>query len=265
MDKLISSKDNPNIKLYQKLAASKKYRTEYKMFTLEGLRLITDAVNENAELHCVFLTESFSKKHSVHGDALDFLIGKLRNKVMYISDELGNKLASTEGTQGIFAICRIPSSPRLSDIIRPNGKYIVLHNIQDPGNMGTIIRTADAMGVDSIISIRSCDIYNPKTVRSTMGSLFRTKICLSDEDECFEMFSKHNITSYAAVIDKNAISLTDCNFYGGSAVFIGNEGSGLPDDVAARCSEKLTIHMHGNVNSLNAATAAAIIMWELTK
>lgn len=262
LQQIITSKDNATIKLYQKLCANKKYRTEHRMFTLEGLRLITDAVNENAELHCVLATETFLKKH---GEALDFLPEKARKKALFISDELGEKLALTEGTQGVFAMCGIPENPPLSDAIKSEGRYIVLHTIQDPGNMGTVIRTADAMGVDAVIAVNCCDIYSPKVTRSTMGSLFRMKMCTAAAEDVFEEFRKKNVTSYAAVIDSDALSLADCRFEKGAAVLIGNEGNGLPAEITAMCDKKLTICMHGNVNSLNAATAASIIMWELTK
>lgn len=256
MQQTVTSKDNPSIKLFQKLSSNKKYRSEYRMFTLEGLRLIKDAVNENAPLHCIFITEGCMEK-------ADFLPKNVQT--MIISDELGKRLAMTEGTQGIFAICRMPENPNISSVIKSSGKYIVLHNLQDPGNMGTIIRTADAMGVDGVIAINCCDIYNPKTIRSTMGSLFRTKLCICGEEEAFTELTSKGITSYASVIDSDAQSLADISFEEGAAVFIGNEGNGLPSETADRCSKKLTIKMNGNVNSLNAATAASIIMWELTK
>ncbi len=263
---VINSKDNSTIKLFRKLSSNKKYRSEFDMFTLEGVRLIRDAVQENAELHYVLITESCYKKLSEHGEALDFLNEEnIIKKTALISDDLGSSLASTDGTQGIFAICAALDNPPISDTINSSGRYILLYNIQDPGNMGTVIRTADAMGISAVISVNSCDIYSPKVVRSTMGSLFRMKVCIASEDEAFQTFRDKKITTYAAVIDSDALSLTDCKFSNGSAVLIGNEGNGLPSDVVAKCDHKLTIHMNGNVNSLNAATAASIIMWELTK
>lgn len=235
------------------------------MFPLEGLRLIKDAAAENAELHCVMITEGCMKKLSEHGEALDFLPERARERTLFISDELGERLASTEGTQGIFATCEAIDTSGISDAIKSNGRYIMLHNIQDPGNMGTVIRTADAMGINAVIAVNCCDVQSPKTVRATMGSLFRMKICVASADEAFAEFKEKNIISYAAVVGRDALSLTDCRFKDGSAVLIGNEGNGLPEEIIARCSHSLTIHMHGNVNSLNAATAASIIMWELTK
>lgn len=258
----ITSRDNPNIKLYMKLASGKKYRRENGMFTLEGIRLVQDAIKENAELHSVFVTESCMEKLSQHGEALDFPEAA---RVFEIPDEIGARMSSTDSAQGIFAVCRILEKPSFSDTVRSGGKYLLLHSVQDPGNLGTIIRTADAVGVDAVFLADCCDLYNPKVVRSTMGSLFRLNVSEIKFDETFPVFAERNVPSFAAVIDSDAVSLTECDFSQGGVILIGNEGNGLPREVSEMCSEKLTIKMQGNVNSLNAAMAAGIIMWELVK
>lgn len=260
---IISSKDNSNIKLYLKLLSNKKYRQEFGLFVLEGTRLCLDAVKENAELHCVFVTKTAQEKYS---EALDLLNEKVGEKLFLISDELGERLSDTNGTQGIFAICNILDKKKLNVTICSNGKYIVLNNLQDPGNVGTIIRTADSIGISAVILCDCCDIYNPKVIRSTMGSLFRLTILdnCNFSDVLTELKTKGLVT-YAAVIDTDAIPLTDCDFSGGAAVVIGNEGNGLPPETADLCDKKLTIKMQGNVNSLNAAMATGIIMWEMLR
>lgn len=258
----ITSKDNPNIRLYQKLLSGKKYRRENGMFTLEGVRLVSDAISENAELHSVFVTENCLERLSQHGEALNF---QDRERVFLISDELADKMSATENSQGIFAICRTLDKPLFSDTIKNGGKYLLLHSLQDPGNLGTVIRTADAVGVDAVFLADCCDLYNPKVVRSTMGSLFRLNVSEVKFDEVFPLFEKRGVPTFAAVIDPDAVSLTECDFSKGGAVLIGNEGNGLPREVSSMCSERVTIKMQGNVNSLNAAMAAGIIMWELMK
>lgn len=261
MRQYIASKENDNIKLFKKIASAKKYRSEYGLFPLEGVRLVDDAEKENAEICFVIVAETASEK-------LGELLGKLEEKcgkILIVPDELASSLAQTQGTQGIFAACKMPKSISVGELVKERGKYAVLVQLQDPGNMGTIIRTADAMGVDGIIAVNCCDIYNPKTVRSTMGSLFRMKIANAAEDEAFAALENKGIETFASVIDTDAVSLTDCSFKNGAAVLIGNEGNGLPRETVSRCDKKLTIKMNGNVNSLNAATAASIIMWELTK
>lgn len=269
----ITSSENPNIKLYRKLAGGKKYRRESGLFTLEGTRLVADAIAENAKLQTVFVTESCLEKISrgetaVPREALEFPAGsegKAETEVFLISDGIGEKMSSTDNSQGIFAVCGCLDKPPVSDTIKSGGKYILLHKVQDPGNLGTIIRTADAMGVDAVFLAECCDLYNPKTVRSTMGSLFRMNVYEVGFDEVFPLFGQRCVPSFAAVIDSDAVSLTDCDFSRGGVVLIGNEGNGLPKEVSEMCGHRLTVKMHGSVNSLNAAMAAGIIMWELVK
>ena len=129
-----------------------------------------------------------------------------------------------------------------------------------------IIRTADALGLDGVIFSESCDIYNPKTVRATMGSIFRIPVYHEvSSDILFERLKEAEIPSYAAVVDDNAASVSDMTFDKGGAVFIGNEGNGLSEEIQGMCSKSITIKMTGNTESLNAAMAAGIIMWELMK
>lgn len=257
---IITSKDNPVIKLYQRLSSSKKERLEYGLFVLEGLRIVEDALREDSGISHLILTKNAAEKF---GDAL-FQADLRDAKTIVISNELGNKIAQTTQTQGVFAICRIPVKRKMT--FKENGKYVVLFGLQDPGNVGMIIRTADALGMDGIIMSGSCDLYSPKVIRSTMGSVFRTEIFIeNDSDALFDMLEKNNIISCASVIDSDAEQITGCDFSGGQAVFIGNEGNGLPHDISMRCTKRITIPMCGSINSLNAAMAAGIIMWELAK
>lgn len=129
-----------------------------------------------------------------------------------------------------------------------------------------IIRTADALGIDGVILSGSCDLYSPKVIRATMGSVFRMKIFVENNtDRLFELLESGGAETSAAVIDYDAEKVTECRFDGIQAIFIGNEGNGLPRDVAMRCDRRVTIPMNGSINSLNAAMAAGILMWELKK
>ncbi len=260
MENIITSKDNPVIKLYQKLSSSKKERFEYGLFVLEGARIVCDAVREDSGItHMIFTKQAYEKYGS------ELLQADLRDtRTLVISNELGSRIASTEKTQGIFAICRIPQPQK--PVFRDNGRYVVLYGLQDPGNVGMVIRTADALGMDGVLMCQCCDLYSPKVIRSTMGSVFRMDITLaSDADELFTMLSEGGAETSAAVIDKDAMPVTECSFSGRQAVFIGNEGSGLPPEIASRCDRKIIIPMQGSINSLNAAMAAGILMWEIRK
>lgn len=260
MENIITSKDNPVIKLYQKLSSSKKDRLQYGLFVLEGLRIVEDSIRESAGItHLISTVSAYEKLGS------SILQADLRDtKLVVISNELGNRIAATDTTQGIFAICRIPvkKEPKFSE----NGRYIVLYGLQDPGNVGMIIRTADALGIDGIILSGCCDLYSPKVIRSTMGSVFRAELFIeNDSEKLFAMLKSAGVMTSAAVIDEAAEKITECGFSGSQAVFIGNEGSGLPRETALRCDRRITIPMCGTINSLNAAMAAGIIMWELRR
>ena len=260
LDNIITSKDNPVIKLYQKLASSKKERLQYGLFVLEGLRITEDALREESGLSHLIMTKQAYEKYGA-----ELLQADLRDtKTLVISNELGNKIASTNTTQGVFGICRIP--PEREPVFTDNGRYAVLYGLQDPGNVSMIIRTADALGIDGIFLCGSCDLYSPKVIRSTMGSVFRENIYIvTDTDRLFELFSAAEVETSAAVIDTDALRITSYKPEGRQAVFIGNEGNGLPRDIALRCTRRITIPMNGTINSLNAAMAAGILMWELCK
>lgn len=248
------------MKLYRKLSSSKKFRAEYGLFVAEGLRITKDALLEKGVAEQLLLTETAAGKFS---DELFPVISR-NVRVTVISDELGNKISSTQQTQGVFVICRMPPDRSIS--FSGDGKYIVLCNVRDPGNAGMIIRTADALGIGGVIMSGCCDLYSPKVIRSTMGSVFRMNIRTEDNiDKVFDILKNAGIRTYAAVIDDGADPVGSFRFVPPSAVFIGNEGNGLPADVSQRCDRKITIPMSGRTDSLNVAMAAGIIMWELSR
>ena len=258
---VITSKDNPAVRLYMKLSSSKKERKNSGLYVLEGFRLIEDAVKEKAMIKELLFTEAAYDKYYMELSQVDLK----EVTILIISNELGIKISCTEKPQGVFAVCSMPPALSLDREIKKDGRYVVLHELQDPGNLGMIIRTADAVGMDGVILSESCELYSPKVIRSTMGSAFRMKIFeTKNVDEVFECLEAKGITSYAAVIDKDAEDLRDCKFEGGCAVFIGNEGNGLPLSVSSRCTVRATIKMTGHINSLNAAMATGIFMWEMS-
>lgn len=257
----VTSVSNEKVKLYRKLARSSKERSERGLFVTEGVRITADAAGENF-LSTVFVTEKCLRKHS---GALSPVIESSSGKIYIISENVAEHLSDTDASQGIFAICKRPDNISPNDLIKEGGKYVVLCNLQDPGNMGTIIRTADACGIDGVICCGCCDIYNLKTVRSAMGSILHIGISVSDEDSAFAALQDKKIKTYAAVLSGYEKLITECSFTSGAAVFIGNEGRGLSPETSERCGIRMTVPMKGRANSLNAAAAAGIIMWELTK
>lgn len=261
---LITSKDNPNIKLYMKLRDRKKARTENNMFVLEGARIIADAVKESVKIHCAFVTDEAAIKYPETVSLLSEAIG---DRLHFIPLEIASKLSDTVGSQGVFAIAAALDKTIDVAKIENGGKFLILNCVQDPGNVGTILRVADAVGIDGVFLCgNSCDVYNPKIVRSTMGSLFRLPICDSlSYSETLSLLRDNNIATYASVIDTDAASVRGFDFGERCAVVIGNEGNGLSREEALMCDMRITIKMNGNINSLNAAMAAGIILWEMTK
>ena len=147
------------------------------------------------------------------------------------------------------------------------GKFIALENIQDPSNMGTILRTAEAIGVNGvIISQNSCDIYNPKSLRGSMGAVFRIPVLVVENmSEEIIKLNDEGFTTYAAVPDKNAININKTSFKDASVIVLGNEGNGLAKETMSSCMYLITIPMLGRAESLNVATAASIMMWEMVR
>ncbi|MDR0991631.1 MAG: RNA methyltransferase [Ruminococcus sp.] len=241
----ITSPVNDNIKLYKSLTALSKARRETGLFTLEGLRLISDA---DIQFHTVFYTpENADKINGIKADRL-----------FEITEEIAEKISDTKSPQGLFAIAEIPHGK-----VTCGGKILVLHSLRDPGNLGTIIRAADAFGISGILAIDCADIYSPKTVRAAMGALFRANIEKCDEETAFEKLGGYD--TFAAVLSDGAETLGEFVFPEKSAIFIGNEANGLPDETIEKCKRRVTIKMRGNAESLNAASAASILLYEFLK
>lgn len=258
---LIASKDNPKIKLYKKLASSRKARTEQGLFVAEGMRGIVDIAGE-AEIEALFCTEAALEKYAGVLDT-ERLALIPADKRFTVTDEVAQKMSDTGSTQGVFAIVKRLDLP-LGETL-PMGKYLVLDELQDPGNLGTMIRTAAAVGLTGVILAGNCvDLYNPKTVRSAMGSMTKVRIYTEkDTARTLSVLEKSGIKTYAAVV-RGGSGVSETDFSGGCAVVIGNEGRGLSESTADMCGGKVTIRMRGDTESLNAAIAGTILVWEMS-
>ena len=253
----ITSRENPAVKHYIRLRDKKKARQEEKLFVAEGLRIVRDALQKPYSVQQLFLTETAFEKYQQ-----DLLCEEV-SQIFQIPDAVGKWMSDTEHTQGIFAVCHMPEQKQK---MQPDGNYLVLCQLQDPGNMGMILRTCDALGTDMLLMTECCDIYSPKVIRATMGSIFRVPFLeVPSWKELFHQLEELEITSYASVPAKNAVSLAETNFPSGSAVWIGNEGNGLPEALIQSCQQKITIPMKGGAESLNAAMAAGIFLWEMMR
>lgn len=253
----LESVDNFRIKRYKKLADSKKYRYEEGLFILEGLRLVFDAVKSGIEIFEIYIEEEKLEKLRNDVEKLNF------NRVYLISKEISGKIAETVSPQGIFGVFKIPCLSAEFDFTK---KYVMLDKIQNPDNLGAISRTAEALGISGIVLSGGCDIYNPKALRSSMGSLLRIPVFpISDAVKAVNEFLSKDMRVYITVPQKKALSIKNADFSGGVVAVIGNEANGVCKELLESRAEKLTVDMKGNAESLNASAAAIILMWEMCR
>lgn len=261
----ISSKDNTKIKYVKKLISNANFRKSEKKFVVEGVRLSYDAFLNDIIIKEVYYNESAENKFS---DKLKSIIN-CAEYVYKIADNILPAISCTQNPQGIVCVCeKLDKHFNLNKIINVR-RFIILENIQDPANLGAILRTADALGINFIfMSNDCCDIYNSKVLRASMGAIFRLNISFFDDFyEIVRNLKYNNIKIFAAVPDKFAKFITNVNFneMKAVAIAIGNEGNGLLKQSIALCDECVTIPMSENAESLNASMAAGILMWEMMR
>ncbi len=259
---IIKSKDNKTIKYIGKLISSSKYRKEEQKFVVEGVRLCEEALKNNAEISCFVYSLSALEKYI---DIINKLKGVAKT-VLCVEDRIFSTLSDTKTPQGVLCVVKTLDKQTHFDTIRKNGIILALDNIQDPSNLGTILRSADALGISLVVlSSDCCDVYSPKVVRGSMGAVFRIPFFITPDLSLFIAdFNRYGV-SYACVLDDTAVTVNEAEFNAPVLSVIGNEGNGVSKKVIDICSKKLYIPMHNNAESLNAAVAASIIMWEMKK
>ncbi len=257
----ISSKDNQNIKNAVKLKKSAKYRCKTQSFVAEGVRVCYDAMLSNAEISAFFVTEEASQKNNSKYSELE----KYADKTFVVTPEIFSLISDTETPQGFLCVIKALDKINLFDTIKNGRKFLALDNVQDPNNLGTILRSAEAFGLSGIVmSSDCCDIYSPKVVRGSMGAVFRLPFMTCNSIADF-LSENPTLNSFAAVVDSDAEPITNVSFNDTCIVVVGNEGNGLKNETIKACKHKITIPMNGKAESLNASTAASIIIWEMIK
>ncbi len=255
----LTSRDNALIKEMSKLLCDAKYRRKSGQFVIEGARLCADAVRSNVRVIAALATPSAAVRYEAEWQ----MITGVAARVDTISESLSKHLSDTDSPQGVFCLCERPMLSAFA--VKPNGVYLALENLQDPGNIGTVIRTAEAFGIDGVIlSSGCCDVYNPKVLRASMGGVFRLPMHIADDFVSELAAMSEHIPVLACVVDADACPVTAAPKSGAVAV-IGNEGNGMSDSAVAACSHRVTIPMAGRAESLNASMAAGILLWELCR
>ena len=259
----ITSATNPRIKRLTALRRKAKSRREEQAFIIEGERLYRDTPREF--LKEIYMTEEFLEQKL--GGAAQETGGATQENITIITPQIMQKISDTDTPQGVLCVAKMPSYDRedlLGDEKKGNPLLLILENIQDPGNLGTMMRTAEAAGVTGVLMSRdTVDLFNPKTVRATMSAIFRVPFLYTDDlvGEIQRLQKENGIAVYAAHLRASKpYDEADCT--GACAFLIGNEGNGLTDEAADAATARVHIPMQGNIESLNAAMAAGILLFE---
>lgn len=250
-----TSVNNPQIKAISKLE-KKKYREETGYYLIEGFHLVEEALKSHVKYREILATEkALAQLSSLPFDLDD-------DKLIKISDNVAKHLSSTKNSQDVFMTVKMQQP---SQFTFTYGKWVLLDDLADPGNVGTIIRTADAAGFDGVIlSPQTVDLYNPKVQRSMQGSQFHISLIKQDLADAIGQLQNADIPVYASMLDQNAKQLNDFDPVPQLGLIIGNEAHGVSTDIAALADEKLYIPIKGQAESLNAAVAAGIMIYHFS-
>lgn len=251
----ITSPSNELCKHVRKLCESRRYRRECGEFVLEGQRLWHDALLSGLIPRRVLLSEPLARRSLSDFEAVC-------SDVSVLSENALRACGDTVSPQGLAAVFPLPQ--KQADAVLPR-RSVMLCSLQDPGNVGMIIRTAEAFGLPEVLLSADCpDLYSPKVLRATMGGVFRIPVrTVEDVEETVAELQRADIPVYAAALCEGARPLCEADLTGDCCLLIGNEGNGLPQALIRRCSGALVIPMGGKAQSLNAAMAAGIFIYEM--
>lgn len=247
----IRSTKNNRVKEWKKLI-TKKGRKKAGLYIVEGFHLVEEAVTHGAPIDTLIVSES------IEGEGL-FEFSE--EKIIRVSEEVSAYLAETETTQGIFAVIQLPKENNKTEI---TGPYLFLDAVQDPGNVGTMIRTADAAGFAGVIlGEGTADLYNDKTLRSTQGSHFHLDVRQGVVKEWIRSFQSQGYHVFGTALDENAKSYQHIKPTNPFALVMGNEGQGVRPEILEMTDTNVYIPIKGQAESLNVAVAAGILMFQL--
>ncbi len=260
---MITSTSNPRVKNLIQLQKKGKARREQQVFVVEGIKMVLEAPKER--LKEIYMSESFAKDEA-HYKAARKKAEQSGCFMEVLSDKVFKEASDTMTPQGIMAVVSMKTC-RWQDLVGAKTKeeklILVLESLQDPGNLGTILRTGEGAGIDGVILNKtSVDPYMPKVIRSTMGSIYRMPVAIADNlTEVIEEMRGNGIRVYAAHL-KGKKSYYEQDYRKGTCFMIGNEANGLTDELANMATDYILIPMSGQVESLNAGVASALLMYE---
>ena len=256
---VITSKDNEQVKKIKRLK-EKKYRNEYNEYIVEGIKLVKEAISEKTEIKTIVVCDGCDMQTNFDSKIL-YEIAKLN--CITVSEKIFKEISEVENPQGILAV--IAQKDKKTKIDYSQDILVILDNIQDPGNLGTILRTVDSVGLDQIIvSKGTVDAFSSKVIRSSMGAIFRVNIIESDNIiEKIKEIKKHKYEVVGTSLNAEE-SLYDIKFKK-KAIVIGNEANGVEQKVLEQADKLIKIPMLGKTESLNASVATGIILYEYVR
>ena len=247
--KRITSAQNEYIKKLARFS-SKKHREETGLFLAEGEHLVEMAQASGCDVENILMTEEYYVKNA----------DKFSCDITIVPQSIIEKISDAKTPQGVLAVVKMESSP----VLISDGRYIYCDNLQDPGNVGTVIRTADAFSFDGVILSSDCaDVYSPKVIRSSQGSVFNIKI-IRNKDISFLKEVKNDFTITSTALYGECIGIKNMKVEKNHIFIVGNEGSGVSKEILDISDEIVYIPMTGKAESLNAGVAASILMYEVT-
>ncbi len=268
----ISSKNNPLAVRLSKLR-DKKYRREEGLFRFDGMKLFSEAVKRELDLEYVIINEERQEEIFKH---IRPMIEEKNINTLLVSESVFEKLTEEKSPEGIICVAKHLDKLHKTDTIENAVKFsediikeriLLLESVRDAGNLGTIIRCANAFGIDRLIISSDCaDLYNPKTIRGAMGAIFAQRIdIVRSIPDAVKALRGAGCRVFATALNRDAKKLGTFEFQDGDCVLVGNEGHGLSHDACDACDECIFIPMNEDTESLNASVAASICMWELRK
>ena len=270
---IITSRNNALVKWAASLS-EKKYRDAERAFMIEGEKLAFEALATGLPVTHI-LVDSDKRARLEDRISAYYNDEKFANtQLVYLSESAFSKISGEKSPQGIILIVKYLDFFSKLDIIykeefflRPTERALILSSIRDPGNLGSVIRSAVAFGTEHIILSDDCvDLYNSKTIRAAMGSFFKIRATVvSDLSAAISALRDNGRSVYAAELRPGAVSLLDIKTSPYDVVVIGNEGHGIPEEVSAACTSSVYIPISENTESLNASVAAGLLMWEFSK
>ncbi len=246
MEQRITSRKNPQIQMVRKLLSSRKYREETGRFVGDGIKLLKEAAAYCPGLETVFLSDG------VEADLPETV------QVIRVPEDVMESISPMSSPQGALFVCRMPRQPEW----KPRGGMMILDGIQDPGNLGTILRTSDALDVPLVLLEGCADVFNHKVVRASMGAVFRREVVQTTWEQVLQACKAAQIPIGVTALSDTAMDIRRAQLHT-MAVVIGSEGQGVRPEILEQADQQLIIPMNAHCESLNAAVAATIVMWQM--